>query len=56
MSISQNKEQIGFSNSAKIPGINVSNLQSILTLNNVTKVVERSLSVYKIRDFIYIEL
>ena len=55
MPVSQNKEQIGLSNSAKIPGINALNLQSILTWNQVTKVVKRSLSVYKIRDFIHIE-
>ena len=33
----QNKKQIGLSNSANIPGINASNLQSILTLHKVTK-------------------
>ena len=53
MSITQNKEQTGLSNSAKIPGINVSYLQSILTISKVPKGVKRSLSVYKIRDFIH---
>ena len=37
MFISQNKKQIGLSNSANIPGINVYILQSILTLQKVTK-------------------
>ena len=55
MFTSQNKGQIGLSNKANIPGINASNLQSILTLHKVTKGVKRSLSVYKIRDFKHIK-
>ena len=37
MFISQNKKQIGLSNSVNIPGIKVSTLQSILTLHKVKK-------------------
>ena len=37
MFILQNKKQFGLSTSANIPGINVSNLQCILTLHKVTK-------------------
>ena len=37
MFISKNKKQIGLSNLANIPGINASNLQSMLTLHKVTK-------------------
>ena len=55
MLISQNKKQMGLSNSANIRGINAPNLQSILTLHKVTKGVKSSLSVYKIRDFIHIK-
>ena len=55
MFISQNKRQVGLSNSANMPGINASNLQSILTLHKVTKGVKRALSVYKIRDLIHIK-
>ena len=55
MFISQNKKQIGLSNPINIPGINVSTLQSILTLHKVKR-VKRSLSVYKIRDFNYIHM
>ena len=55
MFISQNKRQIGLLNSANIPGINASNLQSIPTIHKVTKGVKRSLSVYKICDFMHIK-
>ena len=54
MFVSRKKVQICLSISANIPGLNVSNLQIILTPFKVTKGVKRSLGVFRVGGITFV--